>query len=156
MIPYAMGVIPSDTIADAVQNSILCREETPFDSYERLVELGEQLPPQFARVFDSRAIYDLCAAWGVAPADAAEKEAVVSDVPTLILAGEFDPITPPAWGRLAGETLSRSYYYEFPGLGHGVMRSNRCGFQIGAQFLEDPYTEPDASCTDVMRGLVFE
>ena len=91
--------------------------------------------PEIARGYVSSFSYDLCAEWGVAPADAAEREPVVSDVPTLILTGEFDPITPPAWARLAAETLTNSYYYEFPGLGHGVMRSNRCGFQIGHQFL---------------------
>ena len=94
LIPWSMEVVPSDTIADGVQNSILCREETPFDSYERLVELGEQMPPQIARGSVSSFTYDLCAEWGVAPADAAEKEPVVSDVPTLILTGEYDPITP--------------------------------------------------------------
>ena len=156
LIPWSMEVVPSDSIADGVQNSILCREETPFDSYEHLVELGNQMPPQIARGSVSSFTYDLCAEWGVAPADAAEKEPVVSDVPTLILTGEYDPITPPAWARLAAETLSTSYYYEFPGLGHGVMRSNRCGFQIGHQFLADPYTEPDASCIDQLPGIEFE
>jgi pimeloyl-ACP methyl ester carboxylesterase len=154
-IPFTMGVSPSDTIAEGVQNSILCREETPFDSYERLAELGSLLPPQVAQAYDSSAIYDFCAEWGVEPADATEKDPVASDVPTLIPTGEFDPITPPVWARLAGETLSNSYYYEFPGLGHGVMRSNRCGFQIGLQFLNDPYVEPDASCIDALRGIVF-
>ena len=156
LIPWGMAVVPSDTIADVVQYSILCREETPFDSYERLVELGNLMPPQIARGSVFSFNYDLCAEWGVAPADAAEKEPVVSDVPTLILAGEFDPITPPLWARLAAETLSSSYYYEFPGLGHGIMRSNRCGFRIGNQFLEDPYTEPDASCISELPGIGFE
>lgn len=155
-VPWAMGVVPSDTIADGVQFSILCREETPFDSYERLVELGHLMPPQIARGSVLSFNYDLCAEWGVDPAEPAEKEPVVSDVPTLILAGEFDPITPPVWARLAAESLGNHFYYEFPGLGHGIMRSNRCGFQIGKQFLDDPYTEPDASCIDEMPGLVFE
>lgn len=155
-IPWAMSVVPSDSIADGVQASILCREETPFDSYERMVELGEQMPPQIARGSVSSFNYDLCALWGVDAADAAVKEPVVSDVPTLILAGEFDPITPPLWARLAAETLSHSYYYEFPALGHGIMRSNRCGFKIGLQFLTDPATEPDASCIDKMPGVEFD
>lgn len=156
LIPWAMAVVPSDIIAEAVQSSILCREEAPFDSYERLVELGSRMPLQFARGFDSSFDYDLCDQWGVDPAPAADKEPVASDVPTLILTGEFDPITPPAWGRLAAETLSKHYYYEFPGLGHGIMRSNRCGFQIGLQFLNDPYTEPDSSCLDAVPGVEFE
>jgi pimeloyl-ACP methyl ester carboxylesterase len=156
MMPWVKRVVPSDTIAAGVQSSILCREETPFDSYQRLVELNSQMPPQFARGYDSSFDYDLCSGWGVDPAPAADKEPVVSDVPTLILTGEFDPITPPAWARLAAETLAHHYYYQFPGLGHGIMRSNRCGFQIGLQFLNDPYAEPDASCLDDLTGIQFD
>ena len=81
---------------------------------------------------------------------------MTSDIPTLILAGEFDPITPPYWGRVAAETLNTHYFYEFPGHGHGIMRSDRCGFEIGLQFLNDPYTEPDSSCLDEIGGVIFE
>ena len=42
----------------------------------------------------------------------------------------------------SAETLSNHYYYEFPGQGHGIMRSDRCGLEIGLQFLEDPASEP--------------
>jgi pimeloyl-ACP methyl ester carboxylesterase len=78
-----------------------------------------------------------------------------SDVPALIFAGHFDPITPPEWGQLAARTLSRSFFYEFPNLGHGVMDSNRCALEIGLQFLDDPTTEPDTSCMDDLSGPDF-
>jgi pimeloyl-ACP methyl ester carboxylesterase len=66
-----------------------------------------------------------CAAWGDADSVSIpiSQQAVTSNIPTLILAGELDPITPPAWGRLAGETLSHSQFLEFPDFGHGVLGS---------------------------------
>jgi pimeloyl-ACP methyl ester carboxylesterase len=155
-IPYLKGLGGSDTIAVGVQNSILCREEAPFDSYDQLRAGLRQMPRQFAQAFDSTYWFDLCKIWAVEPADLVEKSAVISDVPTLIFAGEFDPITPPFWGWLAAETLSTSYYYEFPGHGHGIMRSDRCGFDIGLQFLSDPYTDPDSTCLDEIPGVEFE
>jgi pimeloyl-ACP methyl ester carboxylesterase len=83
-------------------------------------------------------------------------EAVVSDVPALVLAGQFDPITPPEWGRLATETLSNSFFYEFPGMGHEIMTSNRCALQIGLHFLADPTVEPDSSCLEALSGPKFK
>jgi pimeloyl-ACP methyl ester carboxylesterase len=80
---------------------------------------------------------------------------VVSDLPALILAGQFDPVTPPEWGQLAAETLSNHFYYEFPAQGHGIMRSDRCGLEIGLQFLENPTSEPDASCVDELTDPEF-
>lgn len=155
-IPFVKGLVGSEGIAIGVQNSILCREEAPFDSYEQLQEALSDLPPQFAEAYDTTYWYDLCEAWDVSPADSSEKEAVVSDIPTLILAGEFDPITPTYWSQLAGETLTNSYYYEFPNHGHGIMRSDKCGFEIGMQFLNDPETQPDSSCLDNIAGIEFK
>jgi hypothetical protein len=42
--------------------------------------------------------------------------------------------------------LANSFFYEFPNVAHGAMRSNRCALEIGLQFLDDPAAEPDASC----------
>jgi pimeloyl-ACP methyl ester carboxylesterase len=155
-IPYAKGLGGTDTIAIGVQNSILCREEAPFDSHESLQEALSGLPPRFSQAYDTTYWSDLCEVWDVSPANPIEKEAVVSEIPTLILSGEFDPITPPHWGFLAGETLANSYYYEFPNHGHGIMRSDKCGFDIGLQFLNDPTIEPDSSCLDDISGIQFE
>ena len=52
-------------------------------------------------------IIPLCAAWGAREPGPSEYEPVRSDIPTLILAGEYDQNTPSHWGRLAGETLTR-------------------------------------------------
>ncbi len=66
------------------------------------------------------AIADLADAWGARAAGPAEYQPVVSDIPTLILAGGMDQNTPAFWGRLAGETLSNSRYVEAPQAGHGI------------------------------------
>lgn len=45
-------------------------------------------------------------------APAIENEPVRSDAPALVLAGEFDPDTPPDWGRQILESMPRAYYVE--------------------------------------------
>ena len=83
---------------------------------------------------------------------------MASDVPALILAGELDPITPPAYGELAAQTLSRSYFFELRGLGHGVLAAQssetarpRCAMQLLSSFVDDPLRPPDSGC---LAGLV--
>ncbi|AXT20074.1 alpha/beta fold hydrolase [Flavobacteriaceae bacterium AU392] len=73
-----------------------------------------------------------------------ENEPVVSDIPTLIANGKFDPVTPPRNAILASKNLSNSYYAEFKSDGHSFF--NSCFFNISREFLDAPYKEPDFSC----------
>lgn len=136
----------SENVATGVYYSSLCRDEVDFDSYEHSLEVAADYPPQWADYFELSSFFRTCEFWGAGQADPVENQAVVSDVPALIFAGHFDPITTPEWGQLAAETLSHSYYFEFPNMGHGVMRADPCALRIGLQFLDDPLNEPDASC----------
>jgi pimeloyl-ACP methyl ester carboxylesterase len=161
-IPDLLNALPPselDTIGAGVFYSLSCREEVPFDSYENAVALAADLPPAVADhylfLFASW-WFAVCEAWGIEPGDPVVNEPVVSDVPALILSGQFDPITPPEYGQLTAETLSNSLFLEFPTLGHGVMDGDRCALEIGLQFLDDPTTAPDASCMEDLPGPDFE
>jgi hypothetical protein len=81
----------------------------------------------------------------VAPAPAESAEAVTSDIPTLLMAGAFDPVTPLSWAESAAETLSNSFVVEAPFQAHGVS-PGECGMAVVVQFLDAPSQEPDASC----------
>jgi hypothetical protein len=98
--------------------------------------------------------YEVCEGWDSGEADDNENEPVTSDVPVLVLAGEFDPITPPAWGRQAAETLENSFYYEFPAIGHGAS-FEPCPRGMMIEFLSDPSVAPDASCAEELE-VAFE
>lgn len=76
---------------------------------------------------------------------------VASDIPTLVMGGEFDPITPPDWGEAAARHLSRGTYFEFPGIGHGSSPADPCPFSMMTAFLRDPETTPDGSCIAEMN-----
>jgi pimeloyl-ACP methyl ester carboxylesterase len=80
---------------------------------------------------------------------------VESSIPALLLAGDFDPITPPDWGRLAAEGLSQSYFYTFPANGHWVTRSSLCALSVAFAFWDDPTAEPDSTCIADIRGLNY-
>jgi hypothetical protein len=97
---------------------------------------------------------DVCAFWGAGTPPARENEPVVSDVPTLILAGEYDPITRPDYGRLAVATLSRSVFIEFPSYSHSVT-SPGCPADIAAAFLADPLRAPATDCVEQIAPISF-
>ena len=94
--------------------------------------------------------------WAVSPtADPVSTQPVTSNVPTLVLAGEFDPVTPPAWSALAAETLSNSQYVLLSGESHGVSTSD-CGNSIIQEFLADPSGAVDTSCAGETRVSFLE
>ena len=88
----------------------------------------------------------LCDRWNDRSTDPIENEAVVSDIPTLLLSGQFDPTTPPRWADLAAETLSNSYSFVIPMAGHLVGIETPCGQKLMGSFLYRPDQSPDSSC----------
>lgn len=141
--------------------SVNCHEEVFATTPEELAADVAAYPD--VERFSRRSIYGrpetlfaLCEVWGAAPFDPQEGMAVQSDIPALILVGEYDPITPPGYARQVAERLSAGYLYEFPGHGHvvGIWQSSCAGEMVRA-FLEDPSTEPDAGCVAEMDGPDF-
>jgi hypothetical protein len=84
-----------------------------------------------------------------------ENEPVRSGIPTLVLAGEYDPITPPAWGQQVMDSLENSYFVQFPGQGHGPGLQNGCAQRVILEFFDDPTTQPEAACVADMSAPAF-
>ena len=87
-------------------------------------------------------------------ADPAGHAPVHSDIPTLIVTGQYDPPTPPAYGRLAAATLTRSYFTEFPGLAH--IPRDPCVDDVKSAFVYQPLHRPDTSCIQQMPPISWE
>ena len=69
-----------------------------------------------------------------------------SPVPTLILSGAFDPVTPPHWGAEAAARLSRGFHVTIPDAGHWTLAESDCAEGIALAFLEAPTEPPDIAC----------
>ena len=152
------GAITSTDISWIMFYSMQCREEVPFESFDEALAIGASLHPGIAAHYIdgfARFHFALCDEWGLEATDPIESIAVTSDVPALVLAGGYDPVTPPAWGQSTAVALENAFFHEFPHAGHGVMRSTACGLSIGLEFLDDPTTEPDTSCIAEMPSPDF-
>jgi len=140
-----------DAISRGMSFSVLCTDDLIDRTPEDYLELRATLPSALAGRTDPEDIlqygaFAICHNWPVEEADPAVKNPVASDIPTLILGGEFDPVTPPEYGRMVAEHLNNSYFYEFPSIGHSVAVANSCARQMTADFLTDPHTPPNSSC----------
>jgi len=137
--------------------SVQCAEEVPFNSGQDAYAAAQGVQPEIAGFFPQSVqyLFTVCQDWTGTTPDPRENQPVSSDIPTLVLAGEFDPITPPAWGQMTASHLSNSYYFEFRGNGHWVTRSSPCALSIMLAFLDNPLNSPDASCLGSQSGLQF-
>jgi pimeloyl-ACP methyl ester carboxylesterase len=136
--------------AAALRASVFCS-----DSVLRATpaQLAEALPDAEAMAW--RKVYlnvnafalQLCDQW---PARTPEPEAfqpVASNVPTLILTGEYDASIPPAYGAKLGLSFDHSFIYRAPGAMHSVLASGgACASSILLSFLERPTQPPNTRC----------
>jgi pimeloyl-ACP methyl ester carboxylesterase len=135
--------------------AVQCNEEYPFSSIPE-VEAAVLAHPYSAPLYpDIAGEFAVCDLWGAGTADGIEDTLVASDIPALVLAGQFDPITPPRYGMFAAESLRQSYFFEFPGLAHGVSTADDCPLGITLDFLDNPAAAPDAACIGAMAGPSF-
>lgn len=130
----------------------LCTEEVPF------IDGGALARDADGSVFGdgyARSWSDWCQAWPAGPARAEDSQAVVSDVPALLLAGGLDPVTPPASAHHAARGLRNSRVLIAPGAGH-TFSGQGCAPRLIAAFLDHPDPgEIDGSCLDAMRRPPF-
>jgi hypothetical protein len=145
-------------MSDGMHFSVQCNEEISFSS-EAAFEAALADYPELAGLFpesdDGPMSFALCAGWDSGQAGPSANEPVTSDIPALLMSGEYDPVTPPDWGRQAASTLSNGFFFEYPGLGHGTSPGTGCPATMVTVFLDDPGAAPDDACMAEMGPPAF-
>ena len=112
--------------------------------------------PQFTTyINDVRELFG-CSDWPLSEQLASEEEPVVSDIPTLFLAGFFDPLTPPEQAEHAAVSLSNSHVFVFGEQSHSVLTSSPCAAVVTTAFLRTPAPRPDVNCSLLEPKIVFK
>lgn len=140
-----------DRLSTGMELSVVCADDLIGHTLEEYFDLLDTLPPQLQgnvsrETIRGYGIFSVCEAWPAEKSEPWVRQPVVSDLPTLLLSGEFDPVTPPKYAPLVETHLSRSYAYEFPGVGHSPLGSSDCAQEFFRAFLEDPSVAPDDGC----------
>ncbi len=140
--------------------TVQCQEEhisSAFRDYASVIARHPHLSGYLNYpVEGSATLARLCDMWRAKARPDIANSPVVSDIPALLLSGNFDPITPPAYADLANETLSTSYNFVLPHVSHGVLRSDDCAVRIAVAFIDDPAMEPDSSCIAETVAIEFD
>jgi pimeloyl-ACP methyl ester carboxylesterase len=106
-----------ESLGFAMHNSVVCTEDAPW--------FPAEADPDAALLYLGSTVVDglraICESWPAGVIDADFKEAVVSDRPVLVLSGEHDPVTPPAYGEQVIEGgLSHSRHIVGRAQGHSI------------------------------------
>lgn len=75
-------------------------------------------------------------------------------VPTLVLSGQYDPVTPPARAQQAMQFLPRSQHLIAPQVGH-IVTPHGCTSRLLRQFFDEPTKKVDGACLAEMGKAPF-
>jgi pimeloyl-ACP methyl ester carboxylesterase len=134
--------------SEGMFTAVTCAEETAFEDADTAYDAAEMLPD---------ALYDNimgaidfafldCEVFAVDPAPDVESTRVQGDIPTLLIAGGLDPVTPVSYAESALAGLSNGTLVVFPFGGHSLTGSPGCGASLIAAYFSDPSAPLDMSC----------
>jgi len=133
-----------DQLASGMQNTVICSEDVPYFSVSP--EDAKALSETYQGTDQLDALREICKLWPRGPVDADLHSPLHSDIPTLLLSGEADPVTPPADAERAGQGLARHRHLILSGEGHGQVATG-CVPRLMAEFLDSATPAGlDASC----------
>lgn len=139
-----------EQISRGMEMSVMCAEDVPFYPADWQAPAGSVLGGtlvDYARWS--------CEIWPRGDRPAGYHEPVASDVPTLLLSGEYDPVTPPAWGERVAATLENSRHFTVPGQAHALL-GRGCVDEVVARFVaEAGFDGLEAECLDDMGRMPF-
>ena len=144
------------TGATGLYLSITCAEDLPW------IKPGEgerDAEKTFLGGYRLRQQREACALWrrGEIPKDYSQP--VRSNVPALILTGQWDPVTPPVYGDMAAKNLPNSLHIVIQSGGHGFggLDGVNCINDLMAEFIEQASVKKlDTSCVQKIKRRGFQ
>jgi len=133
-----------DQLASGMQNSVVCSEDVPFYA-SSAIDRG-RLAATYEGLDQLDGLSEICKLWPQGPVDADLHSPLRSAIPTLLLSGEADPVTPPRDAERLAQGLLHHRHLVLAGEGHGQLATG-CMPRLMAEFLSDvPPERLDADC----------
>jgi pimeloyl-ACP methyl ester carboxylesterase len=135
--------------------SVTCAEDLPWIKPGEGERMAENT---FLGDYRLRQQREACALWPRADIAKDYADPVRSDVPVLILTGEWDPVTPPSNGDATAKNLKNSLHIIVPHGAHGLggLENIDCVLRIATEFIERGTTSGiDTACVKTVRRKGF-
>ncbi len=147
-----MGGGGEPNMSIGMQLSVICAEDAPKNTPDDLQKGSEStLFGKYVMSIQQQA----CTFWPRGKVDESFYEPVKSDITTLVMSGEVDPVTPPTWGEQVAATLPNSKHVVIPGTGH-TAGGTGCGQRIMRSFIEKGSLDGlDTTCIEKVKRPAF-
>ena len=134
----------TDQLSGGMQYTVICSEDEPLFAASNIDRAAIAKTYQGSEQVD--ALEGICKLWPRGAVDADLHDPLHSDIPTLLLSGEADPVTPPADAERAASGLARHRHLILTGEGHGQLVTG-CVPRLMAEFLDNADPDKlDADC----------
>jgi len=151
LVVQALAVGSSTGIYPGLLYAVACSEDAPrIDPAEAEAIRATTSFGSFTENF-----LDICATWPRAEVAADLREPLQSNIPTLLLSGGTDPVTPPTYAEQVAATLTNSRHLIAPGFGHGLIAYG-CVPRLVSQFIQDGRADGlDTTCLEELKPPPF-
>ncbi len=148
---------PGNGAGIGMRLSVWCAEEYPFTS-RKVIERETNRYPETQGLKPSVFDASICEQWGVESVSEVENQAVKSDIPVLLISGEYDNETPPKWAEAMRQNLTNSYHLIFKGWKHTPTTNwgNPCAMEMANAFFNDPTLKPKLPCFEKIQTPIFK
>lgn len=148
-IPFAAGQ------AEAMTASVDCHDRGRLLQPDKLRPLLTTHPELGALIWLQ--VPELgCTQWNAGEAPASFNRLLGRDtkVPIVVMAGRFDPITPPAGTRRVADALGLPLLL-FPDAGHGAVSASACARTVWFDLMDEPDMRPTTRCLSTEPNITL-
>jgi pimeloyl-ACP methyl ester carboxylesterase len=121
-------------IAYGMHFAVTCSEDSP--RWSSTVVDADKLRDSYMGDALMAGMQTICSVWPRGPVDPDFNAPLHSDVPTLLLSGGNDPVTPADYGARAAKGFTHARHIVLPGQGHGQLAVS-CMPRLATQFIEN-------------------
>jgi pimeloyl-ACP methyl ester carboxylesterase len=137
----------NDALTDGMSLSVSCADDSDLIKprpQDANLMLGDMM---------TQYMIAACEVWPRGTRSATFHQAWKSSIPTLILAGEFDPITPPRYGQEIAASLGNARLLLLKGQGHGLIETG-CMPRLTGDFIDKLQPAAiNAQCLDALGNV---
>lgn len=139
-----------DFLAEGLYLCVTCAEDVPYISQKEADSLSVGT---FMGDYRIQQQTNACQQWvrGAIPVDFFEP--LTSSIPTLVISGYFDPVTPPSMATQIMQTLPNGYLVSIPTMSHTFdgLSNPECFDKMVLDFFNKPEQAPDTECIGLMQ-----